>query len=141
MRCCLTRTTQRYETGHGQRERDRIAREIEEGEKTGQVGARTRKSRGSIAPAITSISEIGAEHAFKAKSAYLSAPRVFALLTLVCVCLFWGPTVKKVNNMHLQNVVMQLRKVCSHPFLFDWHLDPRTQQPVVERGSSTRVGR
>ena len=34
--------------------------------------------------------------------------------------------------MHLQNVVMQLRKVCSHPFLFDWPLDPRTQQPVVD---------
>nr|GAT48041.1 predicted protein [Mycena chlorophos] len=25
---------------------------------------------------------------------------------------------KHVNNMHLQNTVMQLRKVCSHPFLF-----------------------
>jgi len=40
--------------------------------------------------------------------------------------------VKKVNNMHLQNVVMQLRKVCSHPFLFDWPLDERTHQPVVD---------
>ena len=39
---------------------------------------------------------------------------------------------KKVNNMHLQNVVMQLRKVCSHPFLFDWPLDSWTQQPVVD---------
>ncbi len=45
---------------------------------------------------------------------------------------FWGVTVKKVNNMHLQNVVMQLRKVCSHHFLFDWPLDPRSQQPVVD---------
>lgn len=34
--------------------------------------------------------------------------------------------------MHLQNVVMQLRKVCSHPFLFDWPLDERTYQPVVD---------
>jgi ATP-dependent DNA helicase len=34
--------------------------------------------------------------------------------------------------MHLQNVVMQLRKVCSHPFLFDWPLDLRTHQPVVD---------
>ena len=34
--------------------------------------------------------------------------------------------------MHLQNVVMQLRKVCSHPFLFDWPLDSWTQQPVVD---------
>jgi ATP-dependent DNA helicase len=40
--------------------------------------------------------------------------------------------VKKVNNMHLQNVVMQLRKVCSHPFLFDWPQDPRTNQLVVD---------
>jgi ATP-dependent DNA helicase len=40
--------------------------------------------------------------------------------------------VKKVNNMHLQNVVMQLRKVCSHPFLFDWPLDLRTNLPVVD---------
>jgi ATP-dependent DNA helicase len=33
--------------------------------------------------------------------------------------------------MKLQNTVMQLRKVCSHPFLFDWPLDPRTREPVV----------
>ncbi|OBZ72924.1 Lymphoid-specific helicase [Grifola frondosa] len=38
---------------------------------------------------------------------------------------------KKVNNMKLQNAVMQLRKVCSHPFLFDWPVDPDTLQPVV----------
>ncbi|KAH0580631.1 hypothetical protein H2248_002117 [Termitomyces sp. 'cryptogamus'] len=40
-------------------------------------------------------------------------------------------TLKQVNNMKLQNAVMQLRKVCSHPFLFDWPLDPQTQQPVL----------
>ena len=34
--------------------------------------------------------------------------------------------------MHLQNIVMQLCKVCSHHFLFDWPLDLRTQQPVVD---------
>ncbi|KAG6809199.1 hypothetical protein H0H92_001186 [Tricholoma furcatifolium] len=39
--------------------------------------------------------------------------------------------VKQVNNMKLQNAVMQLRKVCSHPFLFDWPLDPHTQQPIL----------
>ena len=38
---------------------------------------------------------------------------------------------KKVNNMKLQNTVMQLRKVCSHPFLFDWPLDPNTMQPIL----------
>lgn len=38
---------------------------------------------------------------------------------------------KKINNLHLQNAVMQLRKVCSHPFLFDWPLDERTNQLVI----------
>ncbi|KIK69911.1 hypothetical protein GYMLUDRAFT_34310 [Collybiopsis luxurians FD-317 M1] len=38
---------------------------------------------------------------------------------------------KKVSNMKLQNTVMQLRKVCSHPFLFDWPLDPVTFQPIL----------
>ena len=33
--------------------------------------------------------------------------------------------------MKLQNTVMQLRKVCSHPFLFDWPVDERTKQPVI----------
>ncbi|KZT01956.1 uncharacterized protein LAESUDRAFT_738942 [Laetiporus sulphureus 93-53] len=40
-------------------------------------------------------------------------------------------TLKKVNNMKLQNTVMQLRKICSHPFLFDWPIDPDTQQPAL----------
>lgn len=35
--------------------------------------------------------------------------------------------------MRLQNTVMQLRKVCSHPFLFDWPLDPKTNEPVLGR--------
>ncbi|RDB21790.1 putative ATP-dependent helicase IRC5 [Hypsizygus marmoreus] len=39
--------------------------------------------------------------------------------------------VKQVNNMKLQNAVMQLRKVCSHPYLFNWPLDPVTRQPVL----------
>ncbi|THU99120.1 hypothetical protein K435DRAFT_777107 [Dendrothele bispora CBS 962.96] len=38
---------------------------------------------------------------------------------------------QKVNNMKLQNTVMQLRKVCSHPFLFDWPLDPVSHQPIL----------
>lgn len=33
--------------------------------------------------------------------------------------------------MKLQNTVMQLRKVCSHPFLFDWPVDPITMQPIL----------
>ena len=35
------------------------------------------------------------------------------------------------NNLRLQNAVMQLRKVCSHPFLFDWPIDPETQEEVI----------
>lgn len=38
---------------------------------------------------------------------------------------------KHVNNMKLQNLVMQLRKISSHPFLFDWTYDPKTNQLVV----------
>jgi ATP-dependent DNA helicase len=37
----------------------------------------------------------------------------------------------KVNNMKLQNTVMQLRKVCSHPFLFDWPTNPPTGELIV----------
>lgn len=40
---------------------------------------------------------------------------------------------KKVNNMHLQNVVMQLRKVCSHPYLFDWPLDENNQYALDDQ--------
>ncbi|KAI5120994.1 hypothetical protein M0805_000455 [Coniferiporia weirii] len=40
--------------------------------------------------------------------------------------------VKQVNNMHLQNAVMQLRKVCSHPFLFDWPINPDTGEEVID---------
>ena len=33
--------------------------------------------------------------------------------------------------MRLQNLVMQLRKISSHPFLFDWPADPKTNELVV----------
>ena len=33
--------------------------------------------------------------------------------------------------MKLQNAVMQLRKVCSHPFLFDWPIDSKTHDLVL----------
>lgn len=55
-------------------------------------------------------------------SSYSPSP-IFILLTL--------NVVKAVNNMKLQNTVMQLRKVCSHPFLFDWPIDPKTNEPVL----------
>jgi ATP-dependent DNA helicase len=40
--------------------------------------------------------------------------------------------VKKVNSLKLQNTVMQLRKVCSHPYLFDWPQDQDTHEPIVD---------
>ncbi|PIL34554.1 hypothetical protein GSI_03332 [Ganoderma sinense ZZ0214-1] len=39
--------------------------------------------------------------------------------------------VKEVNNKNLKNVIMQLRKVCQHPFLFHWPKDARTREPVL----------
>lgn len=36
-----------------------------------------------------------------------------------------------VNNMKLQNVIMQLRKVSNHPWLFDWPSNPETGDLVV----------
>lgn len=41
-------------------------------------------------------------------------------------------TAKHVNNMRLQNLVMQLRKISSHPYLFDWPSDPVTGELVVD---------
>ena len=49
--------------------------------------------------------------------------------------------VSKVNRMSLQNMVMQLRKVCSHPFLFDWPTDPETRQPVLDDELATASGK
>ncbi|KAH8105154.1 SNF2-family ATP dependent chromatin remodeling factor snf21 [Cristinia sonorae] len=48
---------------------------------------------------------------------------------------------KKVNNMKLQNTVMQLRKVCSHPFLFDWPIDPDSMQPILNEELSSASGK
>ncbi|KAG0302302.1 hypothetical protein BGZ97_002409 [Linnemannia gamsii] len=48
---------------------------------------------------------------------------------------------KAVVNMNLKNVIMQLRKVCNHPFLFDWPLDPMTNLPVVSEDLLTSSGK
>ena len=66
--------------------------------------------------------QLGAEHAYKAKRKSLLLVYHQILTVLI---------VKKINNLHLQNAVMQLRKVCSHPFLFDWPVDTKTMQPVL----------
>ena len=50
-------------------------------------------------------------------------------------------TVKEVNNKNLKNVIMQLRKVCQHPFLFHWPRDPRTREPVLGEELVTASGK
>nr|CAG8542717.1 8568_t:CDS:10 [Entrophospora candida] len=41
--------------------------------------------------------------------------------------------VKSVNCMKLQNAVMQLRKICNHPYLFDWPVDPETDTYQISK--------
>ncbi|KAI8065726.1 SNF2 family N-terminal domain-containing protein [Gongronella butleri] len=49
--------------------------------------------------------------------------------------------IRQVNSLHLQNLVMQLRKVCNHPFLFDWPLDPETKMPVLNNELAAQSGK
>jgi ATP-dependent DNA helicase len=49
--------------------------------------------------------------------------------------------VKQVNGLHLQNLVMQLRKVCNHPFLFDWPIDYKTGTPVLNNDLAAQSGK
>jgi len=48
---------------------------------------------------------------------------------------------RSVNQMKLLNMVMQLRKVCNHPWLFDWPLDPRTGEQLVGQGLVSASGK
>jgi ATP-dependent DNA helicase len=41
--------------------------------------------------------------------------------------------------MKLQNTMMQLRKVCSHPFLFDWPINPNTFEELVNTSGKMMV--
>lgn len=38
---------------------------------------------------------------------------------------------KDIANMHLQNPIMQLRKICGHPFLLYWPQDPTTGEHLA----------
>ncbi|KAI9318639.1 SNF2 family N-terminal domain-containing protein [Dichotomocladium elegans] len=49
--------------------------------------------------------------------------------------------IKQVNGLHLQNIVMQLRKVCNHPYLFDWPIDPKTNAPVLNEQLANQSGK
>lgn len=46
---------------------------------------------------------------------------------------------KQINNMRLQNTVMQLRKVCSHPFLFELPDEAHFQQTDAEGTSGENL--
>ena len=70
---------------------------------------------------------IGREHQQRAKGLCFISTRCI----LIFLMNFLPSLVLKVNNMKLQNAVMQLRKVCSHPFLFDWPVDPATMMPIL----------
>ena len=49
--------------------------------------------------------------------------------------------VKTINGMKLQNVVMQLRKICNHPYLFDWPIDPETDQYLISEDLIANAGK
>ncbi|KAG9286463.1 hypothetical protein G9A89_014629 [Geosiphon pyriformis] len=49
--------------------------------------------------------------------------------------------VKRVGSLNLQNAIMQLRKVCNHPYLFDWPSDPTTQELVLSEELVTSSGK
>ncbi|RIB16467.1 SNF2 family N-terminal domain-containing protein [Gigaspora rosea] len=49
--------------------------------------------------------------------------------------------VKSINSMRLQNVVMQLRKICNHPYLFDWPVDKETELPKVTEELAAASGK
>ncbi|KAJ8656866.1 hypothetical protein O0I10_007463 [Lichtheimia ornata] len=49
--------------------------------------------------------------------------------------------IKQVNGLHLQNIVMQLRKVCNHPYLFDWPVDPNTGVPLLDDQIGAQSGK
>lgn len=53
----------------------------------------------------------------------------------------FSDAVRQVNGLHLQNIVMQLRKVCNHPFLFDWPIDPKTNSPVLNNELAAQSGK
>ncbi|KAG0339177.1 hypothetical protein BG004_006931 [Podila humilis] len=93
--------------------------------------ARRRKQRGS---AVTSYEEKSDSKYFKelessvtSKLEELKAANTKAAARAVDI----KRASKTVSNMKLLNVAMQLRKVCNHPFLFDWPIDRRTNLPVV----------
>lgn len=48
---------------------------------------------------------------------------------------------KEVGHLRLQNITMQLRKVSSHPFLFDWPVDPATNDLVINADLAEASGK
>lgn len=47
---------------------------------------------------------------------------------------------RQINNMKLQNLFMQLRKICCHPYLFDWPREPDGRQ-LIDKTLITSSGK
>jgi ATP-dependent DNA helicase len=47
----------------------------------------------------------------------------------------------RINNMKLLNVVMQLRKVCNHPFLFDHPINQETGEYMIPQDIASYSGK
>lgn len=85
----------------------------------GEVDERGIKEQGNEADLVSQSQE----YRMKATRTFIISPSLHRFTTF---------SVKAVNGLKLQNTVMQLRKVCSHPFLFGWPLDSQTHQPVLD---------
>ncbi|KAF9339992.1 hypothetical protein BGZ91_003938 [Linnemannia elongata] len=110
------------EDGSDTRETSDATSEAVEGQ---AIIAKTRRSRGATA---RSYAEKSDRQYFKELE---NGPAETAVKELTAREIDIRRATKAVVNMNLKNVIMQLRKVCNHPFLFDWPLDPLTNLPVV----------
>jgi len=124
--------------GKSAKERDweRIEREIEGDEKMGCLGTRTSKSRASIAPASMTASELGAEHAFKTKCAYLFTVSLHRrVLNCGAFSLGISEGEQRASSERRNAVAQSLLP----PFLFDWPFDERLLDELFARGHKVFV--
>lgn len=111
--------------GRGKRKRDRVNYKIEENDAKFiddmENGIQHDEPSGVVEK---SAEEVGQDWAVKQASQFIPPIRDQDSADVVA---------KSVNNMHLQNIIMQLRKISSHPFLFDWPYNPKTGESVVNQ--------
>ena len=46
---------------------------------------------------------------------------------------------KSASNMRFENFVMQARKICAHPYIFHWDIDPETNDKVIDKSKFTLI--